>query len=61
MKKKSEQVPSVGRHIRFPIETDRWLEDYARQQEYRSVPELVCQIVREFKQEMEKTASAQAA
>ena len=42
--------PKEVRLVRFGLMMDGWLVDYAIANDYKGVPELVRQIVREFKQ-----------
>ncbi len=58
MTKKQE---TKGRHVRFPKDVDRWLEQHARKFGYSSVPELVKEIVRDKKQEAEAVKQQKAA
>ena len=47
--KKTVAAKSVGRHIRFAADLDQWLANEAADKGFRSIAELVNQIVREAK------------
>lgn len=52
---------TTGRHIRFPKDVDAFLERYALKEGFNSPAELVRQIVREKKQEVEAVKQRKAA
>jgi len=57
MKNNSDDMtPKDGRFVRFGLPTDEWLVRYALANDFKTVPELVRHIVREFK----KTHSIEA-
>jgi Arc/MetJ-type ribon-helix-helix transcriptional regulator len=53
MQKKQE---SKGRHIRFPKETDAWLNTHARKSGFRTSADVVRHAVREYRQKIEAGA-----
>ena len=58
--KKVKKLRTKGKHLRFPIETLTWLETQARQEGYASDTELLRQIVREYRQQVEQAKAATA-
>ena len=43
--------PKEGRFVRFGTSMDGWLIDHAKDNEFKSVPELIRHIVRQYKRE----------